>query len=516
MRSTFGGLEIGKRGLFAQQTALNTVGHNISNANTDGYSKQRVNMEASRPIPVPTMTNDVYAGQTGTGVVVTDITRLRDEYLDRQYRNENKYVGYYEARQQTLSKIEMILKEATDDETVGLQPALDRLWGAWQDLANGPDSGEVREEVIGYAQGLTDIFTHISTSLKQQQSDLNYQISVTVDKINSIAVQISELNAQIARIRPHGYTTNDLDDQRDYLIDQLSKIIDVQVTKGDNGMLNVTIAGGHALVTGRTYAPLETSIDGNGFIQVDGIDGATSGSLLEYVESRGYIDEDGNLAGVIPDLLNKINSLAEVLSREINDLHRTGQNKIDIADPDPNKTSNLPFFISKKWYEAQTDKTLTTIDFASMTDEEMKALYPTGADDIIVNPLIVNNSDLLAAAGTPATGISDGRNAQAIADIKHKVITIGLPAQMTIDDFYASIIGKIGVDAQQAKNLLTTKQYLVNHVESKREAVMGVSLDEEMIDMIRYQQAYSASARVITAMDEVLDKIINSMGIVGR
>lgn len=516
MRSTFGGLEIGKRGLFAQQTALNTVGHNISNANTPGYTRQRVDMQASRAIPYPGMTNDVSPGQTGTGVLVKDITRLRDEFLDRQFRNESKYVGYYEARKETLGKIETILKEGTGEDPVGLQPAMDRLWGAWQDLASGADSGENREEVLGYAKGLTDVFTHISVSLKEHQNQLNHQIGVTVSNINSIAERIRDINSQIARIKPHGYTTNDLDDQRDYLIDELSKLVDVTVTHGASGMLNISIAGGQPLVTGNETTLVEATDGADGFIDVSIGGSLVSGSLLENLEARGQADANGDFRGVIPDLLDNINRLATVLSREINELHRTGQNKEDMKDSDPNKTSNIPFFISKAWYAAQTDKTLLTVDFGALDDNAIQALYPIDADDMMVNPLIASNSDLLAAARTPATGISDGTNAQAIADLKKKLISTGLQGTTTMDDFYASIIGKIGVDAQHAENLMYTKQYLVNHVEAKRDSIIGVSLDEEMIDMIRFQQAYAAAARTITAMDEMLERVINGMGLVGR
>ncbi len=522
MRSTFGGLEIGKRGLFAQQTALNTVGHNIANANTPGYSRQRVNMQASRPIPYPGMTNDVNPGQTGTGVIVKDITRLRDEFLDRQYRNENKYVGYYEARMQTYSKIETILKEGTGEEKIGLQPAMDRLWGAWQDLVNGAENGEVREEVVGFAKGMVDVFDHISRSLKEFQADLNNLTNIKVQEINSIAQRLSELNAQVARLKPHGYATNDLDDQRDYLIDQLSKLVDVEVSPGTSGMINVRIAGGQDFVIGTTTSLLEATPNGTtGLLDVTIAGGAfapVSGSLLETLESRGMINT-GAFSGVIPDMLTKINSLATVLTKEVNDLHRAGTNLVEIkyaADPnaDPNNPpkSGLPFFVSKKWVDSLSGN-LSGVDFATI---DMNIVYPQDAGDLVVNPLIVQNTDLLAAASDPATGIADGSNAQAIANIKNKLIGTGFPNTTTIEGYYASIIGELGVQAQQAENLFNTKSYTMNHVDFRRQSAAGVSLDDEMVDMIRFQQAYAAAARTITTMDQMLDKIINGMGVVGR
>lgn len=523
MRSTFGGLEISKRGLVAQQTALNTVGHNISNANTPGYSRQRVNMQAARPIPYPGMTNDMSPGQTGTGVIVKDITRLRDEFLDRQFRNESKYVGYYEARMQTYSKIETILKEGTGEEKIGLQPAMDRLWGAWQDLVNGAESGEVREEVVGYAKGLVDVFDHISRSLKEYQADLNNLTNIKVQEINSIADRLSEINAQIARLKPHGYATNDLDDQRDYLIDQLSKLVDVEVSPGTSGMVNVRIAGGQDFVIGTAVSPLvATPNPTTGMYDVTMAGGAfapTSGSLLETLESRGMVGANSALTGVIPDMLAKFNALAEVISKEINDLHRNGTNLAEIkyaadpnADPANPPKSGLPFFVSKKWVESRNGD-LSGVDFSTV---DMNEVYPKDADDLMVNPLITANTDLLAAAGKPPSGIADGSNAQAIANLKNKLIGSGFPNTTTIDGYYASIIGELGVQGQQAENLFNTKSYTMNHVDFRRQSVVGVSLDDEMVDMIRFQQAYAAAARTITTMDQMLDKIINGMGIVGR
>jgi flagellar hook-associated protein 1 FlgK len=525
MRSTFGGLEIAKRGLVAQQTALNTTGHNIANANTPGYTRQRVDLQASRPLPYPGMTNEISAGQTGTGVVVYQISRLRDEFLDRQYRNENKYVGYYESRMGTYSKIETILKEGTGEEKIGLQPAMDRLWSSWQDLVNGAESGEVREAVVGNAKGLIDVFTHITQSFKEYQKDLDHVVEVKVQEINSIAARLSDINAQIARLTPHGYTTNDLNDQRDLLLDQLSKLVDIQVTPGQSGMINVSIAG-QELVNGTQVNQLAAVQNpATGFFDVT-IGGApltpVSGSLLETLESRGIAGPDGKLTGVIPDLMAKFDTLASVLSKEINAIHRNGKNLEEIRyenspSPDPANPpkSGLPFFISKQWYEANKDN-LANIDFSTVPANEID---PKGADDLMVNPLIAENTDLIAAASNKTgVGVADGTNAQAIADLKNKVLTTadGLPNSNTLDGYYASIIGQIGVDAQHAENLFNTKNYLVNHVDNRRQSVSGVSLDEEMVDMIRFQQAYAAAARTITTMDQMLDKIINGMGVVGR
>lgn len=526
MRSTFGGLEIGKRGLFAQQTALDTVGHNIANANTPGYSRQRVDLVASRPFPYPGLYASKTAAQIGTGVDVAKITRLRDQFLDRQYRNENRYLGYYESRAATYEKIEVVLQEGTDDQEIGLQKALDRLWGAWQDLTGSAESSEVREEVIGYAKGVADAFGHIAQSLSDYQADLNNVVLVKTNQINSIANQIRDLNAEIARLVPHGYTTNDLNDQRDLLLDQLSALVDVQVTELSNGMIQVKIAGGQMLVDGTVTTPLEaTQNPATGLYDVT-IGGAPFtpqfGSFLETLEARGITDAAGKVTGVIPDLMQQFNTLSSVFAKELNRLHMSGTNLKEIGDPAGNNPKNLPFFISRRWYEAQPNKDLSGVDFTALDPgnydpvNNPNGFNPSGADDMMVNPLIVADSDLVAAAGSPATGAADGNTAKAIAELKNQVITTGFPNSTTIDGFYSAIIGKVGIDAQEANNLLETKKYLVNQVENRRQSVSGVSIDDEMTEMIKYQHAYEAAARSITVMDQVLDKIINGMGVVGR
>ncbi|CCQ96420.1 Flagellar hook-associated protein FlgK [[Clostridium] ultunense Esp] len=526
MRSTFGGLEIGKRGLFAQQTALDTTGHNIANANTPGFSRQRVDMVASRPFPYPGMMNSRTAAQMGTGVEVEQITRLRDQFLDRQYRNENRYLGYYESRAATYGKIEVVLQEGTDTQEIGLQKALDRLWGAWQDLTASAEAGEVREEVVGYAKGVVDAFGHIAQSLKDYQSDLNQVVLVKTNQVNSIATRLRDINAQIARITPHGYTTNDLQDQRDLLLDELSKLVDVQVSDIQNGMIQVKIAGGQTLVDGLTTVPMEaTQNPATGFYDVT-LGGAPFtpqfGSFQETLEARGIDDGTGKLTGIIPDMLNQFNTLSSVFAGELNALHMNGTNLEDIQSGNLANGRQLPFFISKSWYDSLPNKDLSAVDFTALNPgnydpvNNPNGYNPSGADDLMVNPLIVADSDLIAAAGRPATGSADGRTAQAIADLKNKVITTGFPNSTTIDGYYSAIIGKLGIDAQGANNLLEVKQSLVTQVENRRQSVSGVSIDDEMTEMIKYQHAYEAAARSITVMDQVLDKIINGMGIVGR
>ncbi|NGQ95629.1 flagellar hook-associated protein FlgK [Brevibacillus sp. SYP-B805] len=511
MRSTFHGLEVAKRGLFAQQSALNTVSHNIANANTEGYTRQRANMKTTTGLPYPGMNAAIEPGILGTGVQVTDLQRIREDFLDVQYRNENKNLGYWEARQDGLEKIEVILNEPSD---TGLQKVMDQLWESWQDLSKNPESMSTRAVVRQRSIALVETFSALTTSLAQQQADLDNVVATKVFDINSIARQIAELNNQIAELVPHGYQPNDLYDQRDLLLDKLSKLVSVRTTTAENGMINVTVDG-NALVTGRNsveMAVVKNATTGLNDITLGGAPFIPqSGSLLGTLEMRGIAQIDPTtgatvVTGAIPDMMKRLDTLAVNLAKEINDLHRSGLNLFDIANPG-NPPQDLPFFVDAD---------------AAAADPNTKT-YPTSAGKMMVNPAIMASLNAIAAAKPDSSGnaaVGDNQIALDIAAIKYKTLTItngtsGQPETTTLDDFYRYTIAQLGVDSQEAKRMESNSELMVGQVDTQRQSVSGVSLDEEMAELVKYQHAYNASARVMTSMDEILDKIINGMGRVG-
>ncbi|MBO8164281.1 MAG: flagellar hook-associated protein FlgK [Brevibacillus sp.] len=520
MRSTFHLLEVSKRGLFAQQNALNTTGHNIANANTVGYSRQRANMQATRGIPVPGMNADRAPGQLGTGVQVTDLQRLREDFLDVQYRNENKRLGYWETRLDAVQKIEDIMQEPSE---TGLQKVLDQMWQSWQDLTQDPRDTSARSVVRERAIAVAETFASLYNHLDEVQKDLDNVLGVKVMEANSLARQIAELNAQIANVVPHGYQPNDLYDQRDVLLDQLSKLAAINVTYGEHGMVNVTMEG-QELVTGRTSVPIETvRNEVTGFLDIT-LGGAefvpTDGSLAALVQSRGIatvetVEVDGQqqqvvtYSGLLPDYKKALDTLAINLAREINDLHRTGLSLTDIHNQQNNPGAplqDLPFFVDADALKADPN-----------TKE-----YPTSAGKMVINPAILASLDNIAAAQPEAGGTPEGnnQNALAIANLKYKVIPAGtgpydFMESSTIDDYYRGIIGELGVTGQEATRNTMNAETILGTVEDRRQSVSGVSIDEEMANLVKFQHAYNASARVMTSMDEILDKVINGMGRVG-
>ncbi|QCJ42385.1 flagellar hook-associated protein FlgK [Bacillus sp. S3] len=483
MTSTFHGIELGKRALFAQQTALSTTGHNIANANTVGYTRQRADMQATNPVSIA----GTKSFQLGTGVDVNKIERLREDYLDLQLRGENKNLGYWEAKSDTLSKLEELLNEPSDN---GLAHVMDQFWAGWEELAKNPDSASARAVVRQKGVAVAETFNYLSGSLDQLQNDLKLVIKAKQSSINSLSSQISSLNDQISRLVPNNYQPNDLYDQRDVLIDQLSKLVDVKVSQGDNGMVNISVAG-EMVVSGKTANKLEVQMSKNGDQEyVSGVTINNKPVQLQSGELLGRIEAFGTQAGgTVPDMKKKIDLLAQNFATKINEVHKSGM------------------------YLSNNNGTVELVTAANVD-----FFKGTSAKDLEVNPDIMKSLDMIAAAKQEASGSSstgNGQNAQAIANIKFDASLIFNGTTSTVDDYYRNIIGQLGIDSLESQRMQSNSEVIIQQVENRRQSVSGVSIDEEMANMIKYQQAYNAAARMVTAMDQCLDKVINGMGRVG-
>ncbi|MGG1599221.1 flagellar hook-associated protein FlgK [Paenibacillus naphthalenovorans] len=516
MRSTFHGLETAKRSLFTQQAALQTTGHNIANANTAGYSRQVVNMNASRPIEAVGMTRSNVPGQLGTGVEFGSITRIRENFLDNQFRNENKSFGSWSVRQDTLEKLEKIINEPSD---TGIRTVIDNFWKAWSDLSKDPENTDGRKIVRENALALADAFNATSKQLNDLSADLTENINVKVSQINTIASTISNLNKEIQRVEGIGDNANDLRDQRDLLTDELSKIVNIQVVDTDQGY-TITM-GNTAIVAGGTPSVMTSDILNQAFASGDLNGGEVYGMIVsrdQYVAS--YISELDTIANtlvhgkitvtipkdsVLPEgtVLNGVTysgsnrTLTSDLTVEVNGfngLHKLGYN---LGNP----SFGVPFF-----------------------DENSG--QPVTAATFKVNSAIVDNPNLIATSmRTIGTGANEkvviGNNTAAlllsqVRDAKFSFGTGANASMATVDDYFRSVVGQVGVQTKEAQRQATNQKILVDQVESRRQSVSGVSLDEEMSNMIKFQHAYNAAARAMTTFDETLDKVINGMGVVGR
>jgi len=518
MSSTFFGLEIARKALTAQQSGLYTTGHNIANANTPGYTRQRVNFEQEMPYPSPARNRPQIPGQFGTGVSMDSVQRVRDGFLDVQYRHESNKLGYWGTRADALEKMEEIMNEPSES---GLAITLDRFWQSLQDLALNPTNAGARAVVRERGVAVAETFNYLSNSLTDIQQDIKSEVELNIKEVNSLLNQINNVNKQIGEIEPHGYLPNDLYDERDRLLDQLSSLVNIRVTPVLSGGNAKEIAEGKVKVEliddqGRS---LGTIVDGEKLkvneltVKYDGTNGlvneiaigtkdinitdfTSSGKLLGNIHSYGYTytTASGTVVkeGLFPEMLHKLDSLAYDFAKEFNNVHQLGYSIEDI-----NSGSHTPedfFAYSGSTPPTDSDKT-------------------GAAAQLKVSDIILSNYDHIAASKTGNMG--DGSNASDLADVKNKTFTID-GTFTTVQNYYESLIGGMAVDAQEANRLSGNSETLKDAVDKRRQSISSVSLDEEMTNMIQFQHAYNAAARLITLQDEMLDRIINNMGLVGR
>lgn len=673
MISTFHGLEVAKRGMQTQQSALYVTGHNISNVNTPGYSRQRVNFAQTSPFPTPGINRPQIPGQLGTGVMAKSIQRIRDSFVDTQYRSESSKLGYWQAKSEILTQVENIMNEPTDS---GLAHTMDQFWNALQDLSVQPQNDGARRVVRERGIALANTFNYTYNSLQAIQKDYRNEIDVTQQNANSILRQINQINKQIGSIEPHGYLPNDLYDQRDKLIDELSSLMNIRVErKPSGGMASpeaegqvdiyVTTPQGDVLkdkngrqiklidsqsntavgihiqyenrleldspVTGIKF--FELNENGSGFKNVNTNSEAdsntsavryeldnftafnTNGRLKSFIEGYGYKDGD-KLKGSFNDMLADLDQMVYTFASHFNNVHSAGWSLNEIRDGEnkaldffelPGATdSNFKGIAGKIKVSEEIIKDVQNIAAAAegnvlagtfnrvssdqsknitgnptftgifevsdasvkdnwkdVTDVTVKVQYDKTTKEWQYQLIgkDANNNEVkhpadgsfVSVAGTKAevfgvkldfsnvtipTGTTDntewtttfsakgmsskdeafignGSNALKLAEVKDAVLSYG--GNLTnVHSFYQGVIGKLGDNTSEALRMEDTATIMRDSVDFRRMSISNVSLDEEMANMVKFQHAYNASARNITMIDEMLDKIINGMGIVGR
>lgn len=412
MVSSFMGIEIGKRSVLTHQAALNTTGHNVANANTEGYSRQVADIVTTIPYPVPSLTDGQRIGQYGTGVDIDSINRIRDSFVDGQIRSENQVYGYWKQVQDGLDKVETIINEPTDD---GLRSVMDQFWQSWQDLSANPESDAVRSVVVQRGLAMSEAFKATYKELGDLLDDTNASVKLKMDDINTIATNIADLNQQILAITSAGLQPNDLLDKRDLLVEQLSSLADVEVFTSENGMINIEL-GDRLLVQGKDTYKLATVADDQGMNMVIWEDTQlaarfTNGEMKGLLDLRGKTDlradRYSDYEGLIPNMINELNELAKTLVVKINEVHRAG------------------YSLENK--EACPDGT----DFFTMPDEDPD-VFKNWADSMVVNQDLIDDVKNLACAQhktweTNSDGkvvranFGDGSNALAIAQLKHSL-----------------------------------------------------------------------------------------------
>ncbi|RJQ30987.1 MAG: flagellar hook-associated protein FlgK [Peptococcaceae bacterium] len=447
MSISFLGIEIGKRSLQANQAAINVTGNNIANAATPGYSRQEVLFDTAYAFPHTLLHGGDRVAYLGTGVNVDQIRRMRDEYIDGMIRNNLSELSFSEGNSSILSRVEALFLEPSEN---GLQGLLTEFWNSWQELSVNPQDRGLRLNVREKASALTDEVNLIYRELGKTLDDLESELEQRMRAINELAGQLAQTNSAIKKSGKGD--NNSLLDKRDQILEQLSQLVKIEVEKdaSNSEVLHVRI-GGQYLVEGEV-ANQATS----GWLAADS--GGIAGGLLAAREK---------VEGYRTDLEN----LAATLVQEVNAVHQDGVTA--------SGATGVPFFRAP--------------DFSP------------GANLLGLSDEVLTDAGNIAAALIPdAPG--DGRNALAIAQLRDKVVgSLG----STFEGYYRDLLTKIGSDSRESARQLSSRQLVGDELSALRQSFSGVSLDEELANMLQYQYAYQASARLVSTVDEMLDTLIN-------
>jgi flagellar hook-associated protein 1 FlgK len=459
--------------LQAQQAAIETAANNIANANVPGYSRQVVNLQPNTPLYTP-------IGAVGTGVIVQDISRVRDTMLDTNFRAQTAQAGGYSTRSDVLTSIGQIFGEPSD---TGLSSTISQFYASWSDLANNPNSAAAKSVVQQRGAAVASTLNQFSANLDQLASNTLDSATQQVNQINQYTSQIASINKQIVSAEANGTKANDLRDMRDNAIDALSKIVPVRVIEHDNGSDTVYVAGA-------------TVVDGSDSKNFN-LQGP-SGSVVLQLNGRTFPTQSpGGSLGANLDALNtdipsaksQLDTLAAGIVKSVNAIHTTGWTAVGDAlggsnwDPStPPTGSNVNFF----------DPTKLTAGSMSLSTQ------------------VASNASYIAAGDAQgATGNNNIANKiAALASDTTTMTKYGSPTETTsITEFYRDLVTRVGVATSDATSSATVYSTLAQQADTQRQSVSGVSTDQELISLTKNQQAYAAAAKVITtasAMSQTL------------
>ena len=491
MGATFNTYNIATTGMYVNQAGLSVVSNNLSNVTTTGYSRQQM---VSSEIVVSKSGGTSYS----CGTSLEQIYRTRDTFLDQTYRQINAKTEYYNTKNALLEDGQKLLNEygtnssSTTAAENGLQQTIKDFFDGWEQLSKDAGSQSTRGTVVEYADSLVETFNQINTQITEMQQDAGNRVKDAVQSLNAMAEKVVALNKAIARAETNNSQDGNLRDQRDALIDQMSALVNISVTEQANGALNVSI-GGVSLVQGDTTHTLQTVEDGTGKIEVQwaelGIPAdISSGSLKANLEESdqstftaitgsGY-DFSPQGSSSLSDLRQGLNDLITTIVTQVNTLVQSGKDLYGntgealFVQIDPNK--------------------------------------PLAIGNIQVNPAITADVNKIAA-GTSGS-VDDPTIAAAIKNLTDKDIFSYGGLSMTSTNFYESLVSWISTTGETASSNYDTQNLLLQQAAAQKNSISSVSQDEEMSKMIVYQNAYNASARVLSAIDSLLTDLIIKLG----
>ncbi|MBX5447063.1 MAG: flagellar hook-associated protein FlgK [Acidothermus cellulolyticus] len=459
MGTEFGSLSTALTALQAERKALEVTGQNIANASTSGYTRQRAVFQGIGGSVVPAMYSR--SDGVGAGVVVSEVQRLQNAFLEQRANTENGTLAFLQGSQQTLADIENSFGEPS---TTGIQSLLTTFWNGWDDVANNPSDTAARTALIGDAQALASGLNVAAGALSAQWASSRQSLQSVVDQVNAAAQDIAALNKAIVAATSAGNQPNDLEDQRDVLIRKLASLVGVTTKPKTDGSTDVLL-GGSSLVSGSLARQLQlgggTAIDQVSTTPVT-LTWSDTGTTAAVSSGQGAALLTA-LNVTIPSYAGQLDSVANQLVTTVNTQHQLGY--------DLNGNAGGDFF-------DPTGTTAATIKVA------------------ITDPALVAASSVPPSAGQPSL---DGGNAQALANM----------AGTGADAAYRKMIVALGSESNTMQQRTTTQQSVVNQVEASRDSASGVDLDEEQTNLIMFQHAYDAAAKYLSVIDSILDTLIN-------
>lgn len=460
----FSTLNIGSSALFATQRAVEAASQNIANATVDGYSRQTVKIATATPTPGSAI-GDRSDGMRGNGVVVLSVDRMRDQLADSAYRSEAAADGYAGARATTLDRAQGILGSVTD----GATSKLDAFWSSFDALSNTPTDAAARDAVLNAGEEVARTLRDATTQLDQITSDAASEVSTDVASINNLASQVANLNQTILDATASGQSPNDLLDARDRAIDQLTTLAGVTVHQDSKGIVDVYIGTQNLVRGNQSFGLTAGTTPGTGVPTVswsgDGTSVAPGGEIGGYLAVT-TVD--------LPNLRSMLDNVAVGLRDAVNTTQAAGK--------DLSGTAGAPFF--------------------------------TGNDAATI--AVIRPPDLTGAkiAASESGAANDGNHAIALADLRSKTdaVTFADGTKASVGDALRAVGGKLGALAAGADATHSATNTSLASADKSRESANGVSVDEEMVDLVKYQHAYSAAAKVISTADAMLDTLINHLG----
>ncbi len=457
MSINFSAFEIGRRALNANHLGIDITGQNIANVNTPGYTRRRVQL-------VENAQQNAHGFTIGTGVTVAGVQSFRDNFIQTRIQTETGIAGRLTAERDALAPVETALQGS---ETGGLQNALNSFFGAFRDLEANPNSVPLRSLVAGRGAGLASSFQSTHTRLTDIRQGIDSQIRSTVDQVNTLSDKVAKLNDQIRAAEATGSEASNLRDQRSEFVNKLAELTGARSTENSDGTVTLTIGEGRPLVIGDkafTLAANNTPPLGLASITIDGqpavfTEGTIAGLQNAQTETTSQVDA--------------LDGLAAAVVQRVNDLHTSG------TDLDGNPGTN--FFNNAA---------------------------PVTAANISINAAITGNPHLVVASPLTQpgqTGTVAGQIANLLTD---KNTTVGTRTG-SFSSIFGSMLSDAGEKVSAAENNLQTQAAILAQATSQRDAVSGVSLDEEAINLLQYQKAFEAASRFIKVADEMTQMILS-------